>query len=392
MDRELHAVVKSIFPAAVQLRRQIHANPELSGSEYATTRRIAGYLRTVGLTPRYHMAKTGLSARQENGSGPVVVLRADTDALPIQEENRVSYASRISGIMHACGHDMHIACLAGAAAALTALRERWRGSVVVLFQPAEEIEPGGALQMIQEGAFPADAAMVAGLHVSVDHAAGQIGIKSGAECAAITVFQVLVTGRGGHGAMPERAINPLGCAAAMVTGLPALVQKSSSRTDPAVLSIGSLHGGTKYNVIPDEAVFSGSLRTFSARHQDKLIRSIASMLKHHALAHRCEVRFTHQKSYPAGYNDPHLARRAKRIFSELLGTHNLIARRQPVRFSDDFVYYQQRCPGLYMHLGVRPKGVRTAPGIHSAHFLPDESAITTGIMALTGLALDTLGR
>jgi len=203
MDKSiLKELTARAAPEIVELRRAIHRRPELSGCETGTARLVHDTLRGWGIAAQYHLGKTAVSAKIVSGKGPVVVLRADTDALPIQEENDVPYASANPGIMHACGHDMHTAILLGAAKILNQIKVQWKGTVVCLFQPSEENEPGGALGLIKAGAFPSKAAAVFGLHVSTDHKCGQLAVKEGDDYAGVMDFEVTVTGRGGHGATP----------------------------------------------------------------------------------------------------------------------------------------------------------------------------------------------
>jgi len=392
IKKQLFTAIDAGLPGVIRIRRAIHANPELSGREYATARRIYSFLRDLGLSPRYYVRRTGVVVQIHNGEGPTVALRADTDALPIEEKNRVSFRSRRRGVMHACGHDMHTAALLGAVQALLAVKHLWSGTVAAIFQPSEEQEPGGALSMIREGAFPHKTDAVFGLHVSSEHATGQVGIKAGEECSGELVFDVLVKGRGGHGSAPHTTIDPIVCAASMIMDLQTLISRECPAVQPAVLTVGSLHAGTKNNVIPDEAVFSGTIRTFSAKLQRFLRRRVGQCLKTTARSFRAGVDVTFRDSYPSGFNNPALAKRAQSALAVLLGKRNVITRPYPIMFSEDFVYYQKKTPGLYMHLGVRPKGVRTMPGIHSATFLPDEKALRTAILVHTGCVLEMLGK
>jgi amidohydrolase len=390
LTAELFQTIARVYPGAVRLRRWLHTNPELSNHEHNTARHIAEHLRAIGLRPRFFIGRTGIAASLINGPGKTVVLRADTDALPITELTTVAWRSQKSNVMHACGHDMHTAICAGAADVLSRMRQLWQGTVVFLFQPAEEVEPGGAIQMIAEGAFPSHADAVFGMHVSVDHPVGQIGIKPQHECAAVSIFDVTVHGRGGHGALPKGITDPLVCAAAMVAEVTAIGKYAAAEAEPALITIGSLHAGSKHNIIPDQATFGGTLRSFSVSNRERLVNLVQQKLKNIAIAHKVRVTVTFKHSFPAGYNDPALAAAGIQALRATLGSKAVILRPHPVMFSDDFVYYQQRCPGLYMHLGVRPIGARSAPGIHCADFCPDEGAIATGMAAFATLAMNSL--
>jgi amidohydrolase len=390
ISQRIISAASTVFPRIKAVRRRIHRIPELSGHEHNTAKLVYSYCSSIGASPAYHASKTGVSAVILNGNGPSVVLRADMDALPIQEKNSVSYKSQRRGIMHACGHDMHTAALLGAVEILVKLKDCWHGTVTALFQPSEEMEPGGALSMINEGAFPKKADCIFGLHVSNEHETGQIGIKSGIECSGETVFDVKVTGRGGHGALPHMTIDPIVCAASMILDLQTLISRECPAFEPAVLTVGSLHAGTKNNIIPDDAVFFGTIRTFSGRLQKLLKRRVKQCLINTAKSFRTTVDVSFHDAYPSGYNDPALATRAQSALSALLGKRNVIMRSDPTMFSEDFSYYQQKTRGVYMHLGVRPHGTASMPGIHSADFLPDENALITGMAVHSALSIEML--
>jgi amidohydrolase len=390
MNSPLLKLIDEAYPEAVRLRRAIHANPELSGEEFETAGLVYKQLLSLGLTPKYYAGKTGVAARIVNGPGKTVVLRADMDALPIEEKNAVPFRSLKKGVMHACGHDMHTACLLAAAGVLLKAKESWKGTVVVLFQPSEEQAPGGALRMIREKAFPSRADAVIGLHVSTDHATGQVGLKPGSDYSGVLDFDAFVKGSGGHGATPHKTVDPIVCSCAMILHLQTLISRESPSYEPAVLTVGSIHAGTRHNIIPDDAVFSGTIRTFSDAHQNFLRQRVAETiaLVGKSFNARGSVSFT--KSYPPGYNDENLTKQAVRVLGEFLGPAGVVLRKNPTMFAEDFAYYQQKAPGLYVHLGVRRTGGKNEAGIHCARFLPDERAMRTGIAVHAGLAIDIL--
>jgi amidohydrolase len=390
MNSPLLKLIDEAYPEAVRLRRAIHANPELSGEEFKTAELVHAYLSGLGLSPKYYIGKTGVAARIVNGRGKTVVLRADMDALPIEEQNAIAFRSQKKGVMHACGHDMHTACLLAAARVLLGAKESWKGTAVVLFQPSEEKAPGGAQRMIREKAFPSHADAVFGLHVSTDHAAGQVGLKPGGDYSGVLDFDACVKGKGGHGATPHMTIDPIVCSCAMVLQLQTLVSRESPSYEPAVLTVGSIHAGTRHNIIPDEAVFSGTIRTFSGARQDFLRRRVAEVVAAVGKSFRARGSVSFTKSYPPGRNDEALTQRAAQVLNGLLGPENVVVRNVPTMFAEDFAYYQQKAPGLYVHLGVRHPGRKNGAGIHCARFLPDERALRTGIAVHAGLAIDIL--
>lgn len=391
MKSPLWKLIDGAYPEAVRLRRMIHENPELSGEEFETARLVYNHLADLDLSPRYYAGRTGVAARLVNGHGRTVVLRADMDALPINEKNTVSFRSRKKEAMHACGHDMHTACLLAAAGVLLKADNLWKGTIVVLFQPSEEQAPGGALRMIAEGAFPTRVDAVYGLHVSTDHAAGQVGLKPGPDYSGVLDFNVRVKGSGGHGATPHKTIDPIVCSCAMIMQLQTLISRESPSYEPAVLTVGSIHSGTRHNIIPDEAVFSGTIRTFSDAHQVFLRRRVAEKVTAVGKSFNAHASVAFTKSYPPGHNDENLTQRAASVLRGLLGPSAVVMRKTPTMFAEDFAYFQQKAPGLYVHLGVRRPGGKTLrAGIHSARFLPDERALRTGIAVHAGLAIDIL--
>lgn len=380
----------SVVPYTTNVRRHLHMYPELSGREYETARYVYTQLKSMGLKPSYCIGKTGVSAVLSSGNGPTVVLRADIDALPVAEQNTVFFKSKHDGVMHACGHDIHTATLIGAAKVLSDMKDQWSGKVVLLFQPSEEVEPGGADAMIREGLFPGDTKAVFGMHVSSEHPAGVIGIKEGACCSSVLTFDVRVIGKGGHGAKPEESIDPIVCASTMIMELQTLISRECSPLDPAVLTVGTISAGTKRNIIPDEAVFSGTIRTFETPVEKQLKMRVRDVLKGVARTHGASAEITFEKSYPAVHNDRALCKQAFDTMRKMSGKKMVLMRNKPTMGADDFAYFSQKKPGLYAFLGVRPSGKKSAPDIHSARFNPDELSLTYGVRYFAAMALDTL--
>ena len=383
-------LIDRVYPEAVAVRRTIHAEPELSGEEFRTARLAYSYLKKIGMKPRYFVNKTAVAVTFVNGKGKTVVLRADMDALPIEEKNRVAFASRSTGVMHACGHDMHTACLLAAMRVLLSTKDFWQGTVVALFQPSEEVAPGGALSLIKEKAFPDKTDAVFGLHVSVDHPAGYIGLKPGRDYAGVMDFNVTILGLGGHGATPHRAIDPLICSCAIIMELQTLVSRQSPANEPTVLTVGSLHAGTKHNIIADTASFCGTIRTFSKSHQLLLKRRTAEIVTLVARSFNAQATISFQQSYPPGYNDEGLTQRTSTVLRKLLGNDRVVFRDHPSMFAEDFAYYQKKAPGVYAYLGVASANRKNQPGLHTPNFLPEESALKTGIALHAAMAMDIL--
>lgn len=386
----LKELIESVYPKSVQLRRLLHQNPELSGAEFETSSLIHSELSAEGLNPVFYLNKNAVIAKIQNKKGKTVVLRADMDALPIIEQTGVSFASKKPGIMHACGHDMHSAILFGAGKVLNSLKNFWKGNVLLVFQPSEEVEPGGAIQLIKAGAIPTNANGVFGLHVSTDHTSGKIGIKEGTDYTGVSVFDILIKGKGGHGGTPEIAVDPIVCGASIVIALQTLVSRETSPFTPVTLTIGQFHGGNLRNIISDYATFSGTLRCHNSQHHDKLKKRIEQMVKSIAASFRAKAEITFKNSYPPNYNDPDLVKRFIKSIKSITD-NNIVLRSNPIMYAEDFAYYQQIIPGIYAHLGVKPEmGDWNGYGIHTSKFNPDESSIKTGIAAHVAFALEIL--
>jgi amidohydrolase len=253
------------------------------------------------------------------------------------------------------------------------------------------MEPGGALGLIKAGVFPTNAAAVFGLHVSADHKCGQIGIKTGSDYAGALNFDVTITGCGGHGATPEKAVDPITCAASVITQLQTLISREKPATEPAVLTIGRVCAGTARNIIPDTALLQGTLRAYSDKLQSVMMKRIKELSESTAEAFGAKARVTFAKSYPPGYNAPELAGGFGERMKSFIGDGNVINRDRPTMYAEDFSRYQQIAPGLYVYLGVVPHNKKRIEEIHSPRFLPDENAIETGIAAHVVFALDALG-
>ena len=361
------------------------------------------------------MAVTASVGLIENGEGPTVLIRADLDALPIAEATDLPYASKVRAedrdgnavsVMHACGHDVHMSVLIGTARRLNALKSSWRGTVVLIGQPAEE-RSGGAKAMLADGLFerfPRPDYNLA-LHVSSSLPAGAVGAVSGYHMANVDSVDIVMKGQGGHGAYPDRARDPVVAAAELVAAMQTIVSREISPLEPAVVTVGSIHGGTQHNIIPDEVKLQATLRSYDISVRDHTIEAIRRMASSIALAHNLpapEVTVLDEHT-PAAYNDPAVTSQILTLFNEILGpeaVHPL----QPEMVGEDFGRYgavDPRIPSLMFRLGtvaqqryqMAQDGVIELPGLHSAYFAPDpQPTISTGVLAMTSAALDLLGK
>ncbi|WP_260986663.1 amidohydrolase [Paenibacillus xylanexedens] len=381
-EHELHGERAEEFAERlITIRRHLHRNPELSGEERETTASIRSWLEEEGVRiADEYILRTGLVAEVGQGDGPVVALRADIDALPIQEETKLDFASQVDGKMHACGHDAHTAILIGAARLLKQRESTLPGKVRLIFQPSEE-KATGARQVIQSGAL-SDVRAVFGLHNKPDLQVGTVGIREGALMAAADGFVVKVEGVGTHAAVPEAGIDPIVVAAHIVTALQAIVSRNVGAQESAVISVTKLHSGTAWNVIPDEAILDGTVRTFDekvrARIRERFNQVVAGVAA--AYCTRATVRWI--QGPPAVVNDEALASAAEQVASQI-GLNSI--RPLPSPAGEDFSFYQKEVPGLFLFLGTSGPNEWHHPG-----FDVDERALPLGAHLLATLAEQAL--
>ncbi len=391
--RRIDAEIEKNTAEIVKIRRFIHMNPELGFAEVETARLIASKLQPLGFEVRTGVAKTGVVAVLRGGQpGPAVAVRADMDALPVQEATGLPYQSLNPGVMHACGHDVHSSIVLGTALVLHALKDRIPGTVTFLFQPAEEGgppgQPGGAELMVREGALDnPTAAAVFGFHVWPEPV-GRVLVAPGNVTAASDSFTITVLGKGAHGARPHEGVDAVVIAAEIVTALQTIVSRASDPTDPAVLTVGSIHGGTRRNIIADRVVLEGTIRTLSEANRKRTAQLLESVVKNiteiYGAGYKCE----YEPGNPSVLNNPELAAAMTPTLVRLLGKDKVVAWK-PQMIAEDFAFLAQKAPGLYFFLGVRGPGQPATP-LHSPAFSPDEKAIPLGIRILSHLVLDAL--
>jgi len=365
----------------VALRRDLHRHPELAWNERRTAERIAGFLQGRGLDLRTGIGGTGVVAEAKGGAGRTVLLRVDMDALPIQEDSRSPHASEVAGVMHACGHDGHVAM--GAAAARLAGRGA-PGTVRVLFQPAEEGE-GGAQAMVAAGVMDGVGVAV-GVHLWNELPVGTLGVKAGPLMAAVDRLRIVVRGRGGHGGKPHRSADPVVAAAHVITALQTIVSREVSPTLAAVVTLGSVHGGQAFNVIPDDVTLLGTIRTFDAalrRSMPERVTRIASGIAE-ALGCRAEVEV--RSGNPPVVNDAAVAELARRAAVRVVGEENVVEP-EPTMGGEDMAIYFERAPGCFVFVGSANPARGLDQPHHSPRFDFDEDALLIGTEFLLEFAL-----
>lgn len=405
---EVAAAAQKLQQPVVEWRRDFHAHPELSNREERTSARVAKHLRALGLQPRTGIAHHGVVAVIKGGRpGPKVALRADMDALPVTEQTGLPFASKATttfngqqtGVMHACGHDAHTAILLGVADALVAMQKDLPGEVMLVFQPAEEGAPGqeegGASLMVKDGLFQdfkPDAMF--GLHVFSSVQAGQIAVRGGPLMAASDRFNITVTGRQTHGSAPWNGIDPIVASADLISTAQSIV---SRRTDisklPAVVTFGAIHGGIRYNIIPDSVEMVGTIRSFDEDMRQDIFTDLKNVAQHVAAAHgaTAEANVPDRAGNPVTVNDPALTARMLPSLQAVVGAGNVYE--PPLQMgAEDFSFYAKEVPSMFFFVGSTAKGIdpATAPSNHSPKFVLDESSLDIGLRAMLQVTLDYL--
>lgn len=379
----LRAAVEAVLTRAVETRRDLHRHPETAFEEHRTAGIVRERLAGLGIETRT-AAGTGVVGLLRGGRpGRVVALRADMDALPIVEATGAPYASETPGKMHACGHDGHTACLLAAAEVLAGLRGELAGTVKLLFQPAEE-RGSGAREMIAEGVLlEPDVEGIFALHAWPDLEAGQVGLRAGPMLAAVDTFVIKAQGKGGHGAHPHRCVDPVVIAARTVDALQTLISREQDPLEAAVLTVGSIHGGTAPNIIPDEVVLEGTVRTLGEAARGRAEQSLARVAQGIAAAHGGRAEVTYRRELPATVNDAGATEFLRALGRELLGEPAVVEIPHPSMGGEDFSLYLERVPGAMFRLGIGPG----RPGLHASTFDFNDDALPAGILMLAGAAV-----
>ena len=381
MLSEIKNIAESLAPRLVEIRRHIHANPELSGQEYQTAAYIAGVLSSCGLSVQEAVGKTGVKGELA-GKGSdrrILAIRADMDALPIQERTDLDFASRKPGIMHACGHDVHATVGLGVAMVLSRLSEPLGGKIRFLFQPAEEIAQG-ASWMIREGVMR-DVSAVLGLHVFPSIPARSIGVRYGALTAAADDLEIFIQGESGHGARPHEAIDAIWIASQVITTLQQAISRTQNPLRPIVLTIGQISGGRAPNVIADQVRMAGTVRSLHPETHAHLPEWIESLVTNVCSTYNAKCQVKYRRGVPSVQNDQFLTRLVEEAALEAWGRDRVLILSEPSMGAEDFSLYLQQAPGTMFRLGVGSPNLLNPP-LHHPEFLVDESAILTGVITL----------
>lgn len=409
VDAKLDAEIKDL----VALYQHIHANPELSLMEVHTPKRLADEARKAGYAVTEKVGGNGVVAVLKNGPGPVVLIRTDMDGLPIIEQTGLPYASKVRvknrdgvevGVMHACGHDIHMASWVGTARVLAATKDKWSGTLVMVAQPAEEIV-AGAKKMLDDGLytrFPKPDYALA-LHSDPLHPAGTLGYSEGLALANSDTIDILVKGKGGHGAAPHLTTDPIVLAARIIIDLQTIVSRETDPLDPVVVTVGSIHGGTKHNIIPNEVKLQLTVRTTTTATRDRVLKSIDRIARAAALGANApppEVKVSLDEFTPATYNDVPLAQKCGGVFREMLGADN-VRTRKPVMGAEDFGRFSEGKTPIFMYFlgtvsqekydAAQKPGAPALPGMHTDGYAPvPEPSIRTGVRTMSLAALNLM--
>jgi len=383
--------IQKIMPEVINIRRDIHMYPELGFQEFRTSQLIASYLENLELEVRKNIAQTGvLGILRGKEEGKTILLRADIDALPLEELNDVPYKSKNKGIMHACGHDGHIAILLGTAKILAKYKDQIKGIVKFAFQPAEELPPGGAEPMIKEGILENPYVdKVYALHLANHLKVGKIAVRKGFFCAQADAFTIKVKGRGGHGSTPDKCIDPIIISTHIVQALQEIPSREIDPHTPFVLSICKIQSGNTFNVIPEDAEIEGTVRTFDKNLAETISKRIETISKNIAEAFRGKAEIEYQFGYPPGKNDEKEAEFVKKIAEEVVGKENVIEDK-PSMGGEDFSYFLEERPGAMFWLGSGNEEKGLNHPHHSPYFDFDESAMAIGIEMFVRIVLENL--
>ncbi len=404
LQAKLDQQAKEVEAKVIDWRRHLHQNPELSNRETKTAAYIEAHLKSLGLKVQTGVALTGVVALLETGKpGPVIALRADMDALPVTERNSLPFASKVkatfngqeTGVMHACGHDTHVAMLMGVAEILSKNKADLKGTIKFIFQPAEEGAPvgeeGGASLMVKEGVLEnPKVEVIFGLHISSITPLGKLTYRPGGILAAADNYSIKVLGKQAHGSAPWMSIDPIVVSAQIITGLQTIISRQTELTkEAAVITVGRIQAGIRENIIPEEAFFAGTIRTLDTAMQQKIHDKIILTATKIAESAGAKAEVTIRRGTPVTYNDPALTQKMAPSLQKAAGAQNTVVI-NAITGAEDFAFYQKKVPGFFFFVGAMPpdQDPNTVPSHHTPDFMVDEKAFITGIKAMLDLTVD----
>lgn len=395
LERKINIEIEKVKEQLISIRRQIHQNPELSNREFETSKLVAEHLKKLGLKVKTDIAHTGVvGLLKGTQSGPTVALRADMDALPIEELNDIPYKSKRKGVMHACGHDVHTTIGLGTAIILSKIRNKIKGNIKFIFQPAEEGAPpgeeGGANLMIKEGVLEnPKVSAIFGLHVFPLINVGTIGYKPKAFMAQANRFEIEIIGKKTHGAAPHLGVDPIVIASEVVLAFQTIPSRQIDAREPVVLSIGIIEGGNRFNIIADKVKLIGTVRVFNPKTNQEVRSRMEKIVKGITQSYGAHYTFKYDEGAPPVYNDPDLVKESVSVIKKLIGSRNVILLK-PQMFAEDFSYYALKVPAFFYFLGVRNEAKGIIHMLHTPNFNVDEECIPIGVKLMCHLLLNYL--
>ncbi|KPL04161.1 MAG: hypothetical protein AMJ90_01815 [candidate division Zixibacteria bacterium SM23_73_2] len=385
IPERIKKITEQVFPKLVKLRREFHQYPELSYQEFETSKRVARELKKLGLEVKTRIAKTGVVGLLKGSKkGKTAALRADMDALPLDEQTNLPYKSKNRGVMHACGHDLHMACVLGCAVVLTRLKDQLSGKVKFIFQPSEEVTPGGAKPMIDQGVLENPKVNgIFALHSDSAIPVGKVGVKYGEMMAQADSFDLVIKGKGGHGARPQDGVDAIVVASQVICALQTIASRNISPVSPVVVSIGQIDGGTARNIICDRVVLKGTVRSLDskvAKSAPSLINRIASGV---VKSFGADFELEYHPGYPVLINDEKMTHIAQRATEILYGKDKVYHIKEPMMGAEDFAYFLKKVPGTMMRLGTRNQKIKATYPWHHPKFKVDETALKYGVSVMS---------
>ena len=392
MQDKFRVLSESVYPYVVDCYRQLHAHPELSFKEFETSKFIQQQLKKMSIPFRSGISGTGILGKisGKNPEKKVLALRADMDALPIMEEVNLPWKSQLTNVMHACGHDAHMACLLGAAKMLNNMKNDFEGTILLIFQPGEEKSPGGASLMLQDGVFDElKPDMIIGQHVSEDYPTGTMAFRSGTVMASADEIHVVISGKGGHGAKPHLCNDTVLAAAQTLVSLQQIRSRLCPPLTPMVLTFGKLIADGATNVIPNEVIVSGTFRTFDEQWRVEAKKHIARIISETCSAYGCKATIDMPNGYPCLVNDDEITQKSRDFATALIGEKNILEYDQRLT-SEDFSFFSQLYPACFYRFGIKGESNQNMGRSHSPTFYIDEKSLVTGTSGLAWIALGFL--
>jgi amidohydrolase len=392
LEEKIKTLSRELFPSLVKLRRELHQYPEIAYTEHKTSGVVARELKKLGIEVKKGVAKTGVVALlNKNKKGKTVALRADMDALPVTERTGLPFKSKNPGKMHACGHDVHMSCVIGAAKILSKLKDELPGKVKFIFQPSEEVTPGGAYPMIKAGVLKnPEVNGIFGLHSDSAIPIGEIGVKNGSMMAQADDFDITIIGKGGHGARPQDGIDAIVVASAVIQALQTIPSRRISPLKSVVISVGIIRGGTARNIICDKVILKATARTLEKGITKKIPDLLKEIVSGVTKGYGADFELNYYEGYPILVNNPDMTDLVRSSISKLFGKEAIFEIKEPMMGGEDFAYFLKNVPGSFIRLGIRNEKIGAVHPWHHPEWKVDEKAIEIGSSLLAQVAFDFL--